>query len=133
MSKFEEQTFKTCKRCNRLLPVDNFYINIRYNRLNKKGEPIKYYYSYCKDCMKITSRVNKGKRVYKYNIEANEAIKLLKVCEVYGSSENLCIDHRHSDNQIRGVLCRECNLALGLLKDNPNRIESLLRYLNKSL
>ena len=68
MSKFEEQTFKTCKRCNRLLPVDNFYTNIRYNRLNKKGEPIKYYYSYCKDCMKITSRVNKGKRVYKYNI-----------------------------------------------------------------
>ena len=80
--------------------------------------------------MKITGRVNKGKRVHKYNIEADEAIKLLKVC---GSSENLCIDHRHSDNQIRGVLCRECNLALGLLKDNPDRIESLLRYLNKSL
>ena len=77
--------------------------------------------------MKITSRVNKGKRVYKYNIEANEAIKLLKVCEVCGSSENLCIDHRHSDNQIRGVLCRECNLALGLLKDNPNRIERFIK------
>lgn len=28
--------------------------------------------------MKITSRVNKGKRVYKYNIEANEAIKKKK-------------------------------------------------------
>lgn len=133
MSKFEEQAFKTCRRCNLSLPVSDFYVNVRYNRLNKNGEPIKYYYSYCKDCMKILSRVNKGKRIYKYNIEADEAEQLLKVCEVCGSSENLCIDHRHSDNQIRGILCRECNLALGLLKDNPERIESLLNYINKSL
>ena len=31
----------------------------------------------------------------------------------------------------RGLLCAECNLALGLLADNPQRLENLAAYLRK--
>ena len=42
------------------------------------------------------------------------------------------IDHNHKTGQVRGVLCAECNRALGLLQDNPDTIQGLLNYLNKN-
>lgn len=39
------------------------------------------------------------------------------------------VDHDHRTFVVRGLLCRECNLALGLLEDSPKRITSLLRYI----
>jgi hypothetical protein len=33
--------------------------------------------------------------------------------------------------EFRGLLCRLCNAALGLLKDDPERISNLLSYLQK--
>lgn len=39
------------------------------------------------------------------------------------------IDHEHSTGIVRGLLCRACNTALGLLRDDPRRIAGLIRYL----
>lgn len=39
------------------------------------------------------------------------------------------IDHCHTTNQVRGLLCTHCNLALGLLKDDAERIVGLADYL----
>jgi hypothetical protein len=41
---------------------------------------------------------------------------------------DLHVDHDHGTGRYRGVLCRDCNLALGLLKDSPARMEKLARY-----
>jgi hypothetical protein len=38
------------------------------------------------------------------------------------------LDHDHKTSRIRGILCGSCNRALGLLRDEPQRIEKLLRY-----
>lgn len=43
--------------------------------------------------------------------------------------ETACVDHCHSTNTIRGLLCNHCNRALGLLKENPSVIENLLNYI----
>jgi len=38
-------------------------------------------------------------------------------------------DHCHTTQKVRGLLCRECNLTLGLVHDNPARLLSLVDYL----
>jgi hypothetical protein len=44
----------------------------------------------------------------------------------------LFIDHCHTTNKIRGLLCRPCNLVLGFAKDNVNVLEESIKYLVSS-
>ncbi len=58
------------------------------------------------------------------------------VCECCGLpptewSRKLCLDHDHLLDTFRGWLCRKCNLALGSLDDDPERIKSLYKYLTR--
>ena len=39
------------------------------------------------------------------------------------------IDHNHKTGVIRGVLCRNCNSALGLFQDDTEILEKAIRYL----
>ena len=39
------------------------------------------------------------------------------------------LDHDHSTGQLRGVLCRNCNMALGLFGDDPRLVEAAEKYL----
>ena len=52
-----------------------------------------------------------------------------------------CVDHDHQccpgdkktcGNCVRGLLCHQCNIALGLLSDNPDEIEKLLVYIKNT-
>ena len=45
-----------------------------------------------------------------------------KICQVCGTQNNLGI--------IRGRLCNNCNTALGLLSDDPERIRKLADYIS---
>ena len=42
-----------------------------------------------------------------------------------------CLDHDHLTGIPRAVLCHACNASLGLLKEDPARIEALLEYAKK--
>lgn len=44
-------------------------------------------------------------------------------------SNDLCIDHDHITGKVRGLLCRDCNFALGLFKDNINNLTNAIKYL----
>ena len=41
----------------------------------------------------------------------------------------LVVDHCHSTGVVRGLLCHNCNRALGLLKDNLTTIANSMEYL----
>lgn len=41
------------------------------------------------------------------------------------------LDHSHSNQKVRGLLCGRCNRALGLLKDNPTIIQNAINWLDK--
>jgi hypothetical protein len=41
----------------------------------------------------------------------------------------MMIDHDHTDGHFRGLLCFQCNIALGLAFDSPERLEAMARYL----
>ena len=47
------------------------------------------------------------------------------------SNRTLCVDHDHQCGMVRGLLCNNCNFALGLLGESQKRIQSLADYLCK--
>ena len=42
-----------------------------------------------------------------------------------------CVDHNHVTNLVRGLLCVECNTALGKFKDNPIILREAALYLER--
>ena len=47
------------------------------------------------------------------------------------NSKNVHIDHDHKTGKIRGILCQKCNLAIGLLRDNPEYTKRATEYLER--
>lgn len=44
-------------------------------------------------------------------------------------SRRLSVDHCHKTGKLRGLLCHQCNFALGSLQDDPNIAASAAAYL----
>lgn len=42
------------------------------------------------------------------------------------------VDHCHKTGKVRGILCHRCNIALGMLLDNPNACLRAAVYLLNS-
>ncbi len=57
-------------------------------------------------------------------------------CEIctrpFRSLSHAHVDHCHKTGKVRGLLCAQCNTALGLLKDSPDRITAALGYLERN-
>lgn len=51
-------------------------------------------------------------------------------CWICKSTNRLVVDHCHSTGIIRGVLCSNCNAALGMFKDDTERLARGIDYLN---
>lgn len=45
----------------------------------------------------------------------------------------LCVDHCHTTGKVRGLLCHNCNRALGLLQDNTDNLKRAIEYLKEEL
>ena len=42
----------------------------------------------------------------------------------------LSVDHSHKHGNVRGLLCRACNLSLGLMREDAEAIANLSEYAN---
>lgn len=51
------------------------------------------------------------------------------ICSICGERTRVCQDHDHLSGLLRGKLCRNCNLALGIFKENKESLLGALRYL----
>ena len=49
----------------------------------------------------------------------------------HGKVREFCVNHDHSDNKVRGILCSDCNRGLGLFADNPSRLRAAADYLDR--
>lgn len=45
------------------------------------------------------------------------------------SAKYFAVDHNHNNGKVRGLLCSNCNRAIGLLKDSPKLLHDAARYL----
>ena len=48
-----------------------------------------------------------------------------------GKRQSLSIDHDHASGKNRGLLCRDCNFAIGLFEDNAAIVQKAVQYLRK--
>ena len=47
-----------------------------------------------------------------------------------GEIRGLNVDHDHDTGAVRGLLCSNCNTAIGLLRDDPVRLQAAIVYLS---
>lgn len=54
-------------------------------------------------------------------------------CAICGKvfSDDDCIDHNHETLELRGLLCSNCNVGIGMLGDNPDTLNKASNYLLK--
>ncbi len=136
---------KECRKCKQKKSVNDFYNNSR--NTDKKQ-------AYCKPCShsgaKETNRIRRsnGKayvynRKYYYRISDTEFADLMEkqngLCAICGGVESpnspfkrLSIDHCHITNKVRGLLCSNCNTALGKFKDSKEMLQAALSYLEET-
>ena len=86
--------------------------------------------------IKETSRKNLLKREYGLSVKQFERLKkthneLCWICGKNNKSRNLCVDHDHKTKKIRGLLCDNCNITLGLVNDNSFILFKMILYLKK--
>jgi len=48
-----------------------------------------------------------------------------------GRVQRLSVDHNHRTNESRGLLCTNCNRAIGLMQEDPSRFEAAAQYLKQ--
>jgi hypothetical protein len=73
-----------------------------------------------------------------YGISYDQLLELYKKCNnrcsICGIEEKdikgkLHVDHCHDTGKIRGLLCKNCNVALGHFKDNVDLLKKAINYL----
>lgn len=146
---FNDGTARRCTRCKEIKPFEEFV---------KRGPKRGGYGTECKACKRVRSSEEyhaspieqariRGKNLKKnfgITLEEYNAMLTLQngLCAVCRKEEtridprrrivsSLAVDHDHTTGAIRGLLCYTCNMALGFLQEDPDRIQSLLAYLLK--
>lgn len=77
------------------------------------------------------------KKATLYNISVEDLQKLYDdangKCEICGNEPNrwLVVDHCHNSTKVRGIICEQCNQALGLFKDNPEVMRAAALYIER--
>jgi hypothetical protein len=124
---------KRCPRCRRYKPFTDF----PKNRASRDGLG-----TYCKPCHGEVVRSNQllrhgGHRNYllkfRYGMDEAEADFLMNaqggLCAICGVEPAEHVDHDHHTGKIRGILCFNCNGALGRFEDDPDIMERAIEYL----
>ncbi len=144
---------KKCSCCKKTFSINYFNVN------NGQKDKHDYYCKKCiSEKKKIfrskypDKRKNEAKRYrkkypqkeredqlkYRYSLSIEEYNNILisqngrcKICFDPPNKKPLFVDHNHKTNQIRGLLCPQCNYALGLLKEDEKRMLRMIEYIKK--
>lgn len=84
-------------------------------------------------------RINNPQRIKNIRLKTRYGISLLDyermfneqngLCKICRKSKKLLVDHNHKNKKVRGLLCHQCNYALGFLDDNVLLLKSALNYI----
>lgn len=134
---------KTCRACNTEKPLSEFHRESRTSD-GRRGS--------CKSCMNAirmsryydnpskskacNKRRNLIRAAAKQGISENllvvisrEREKSCWICKGKKPEKTLHMDHDHKTGKFRGLICYNCNLAIGYLKDDPDLLRRVAAYL----
>lgn len=139
-----------CTKCGELKKPDEFY----HSRRKADGYSL-YRAGECKICAlkdrkehytENREKILDRKRFRSYGISRDEYLQMLDeqegVCAICKREERsratvtnnmraLAVDHCHDTGNVRGLLCKTCNLGLGFFEDNPKFLNKAIRYLKE--
>jgi hypothetical protein len=80
---------------------------------------------------KVSSRKSHLKREYGLTLEAFDAVLTSQGggCAICGRPEPDNVDHDHVTGRVRGILCFNCNVAIGHVGDDEDRLAAAMAYL----
>lgn len=116
---------KQCKDCDEWLPLWD------YGKRSAAWDGLEYR---CRECFSLVNRranlkKNYGLSVDEYAVMVERQAGVCACCgEPCSKWANLSVDHDHDTGAVRALLCHKCNTALGLLDEDPNKIEALAAY-----
>lgn len=92
---------------------------------------------YMKDYLPFYNRLKKyGITKEQYNQMLQDQGGVCKICSEPPTGfwknnvpKKLCVDHDHSTNKVRGLLCDSCNVGLGKFRDNIEILSKAVGYL----
>ena len=115
----------SCKKCNKI-NWDKWVENNKehYKEIKRKGQNLFHHEhkkyerrGITKDQYDIIFDIQKGK---------------CSICKEHSKDgTSLAMDHNHKTNEFRGLLCKECNRALGLFGDNIDVLQNAVIYLQE--
>ena len=145
---------KKCTKCGNERTLDDF----RRNGRIRKSTGTRNWSSWCNPCHRSYNReryrndpkyraliLNRDKvkarnerllRVYgisaaEYDVIFTNQRGQCKICGEKAKTKRLSIDHDHDTGRIRGLLCNNCNAAVGFLKDDPKLARNIIKYLGQ--
>lgn len=143
-----------CPSCDSFFPLDNFHKDARgtlgLTRRCKQCHSGKSYQSRIKRPNLRSERYESMRKWMldsKYNLTVEDFERLLKqqrgLCKICGTKPEkwwsneanggLSIDHHHACGKVRGLLCSNCNTAIGLLGENDKNLKRAIKYLKMSV
>lgn len=130
---------KRCSNCQVEKPLSEF--PKRSNSKDGFRNQCKSCYNSCKRSWKKQNpqKVTEWHYKYNYGITVSQKEEMIKsqnnqcaICgEMFSLKRDTHVDHNHNTNEVRGILCSNCNTSLGGFKDSINNLESAIQYLKK--
>lgn len=89
------------------------------------------------DRLQVCRKSDSYARWHKYGLSetAYQALIVQQggVCAICREAKPLCVDHCHRTKRVRALLCFDCNLALGFLRESPLTARAAASYLEQQL
>jgi hypothetical protein len=116
--------YKRCPKCTQVKPLANFAKAAK--QAGGRG-------SWCGPCKYARDNETRFQRLYGINTADRDRLVEAQggLCAICLTRPAVHVDHDHKTGRVRGVLCFQCNVALGHLQDDVRVLHRAVAYLQR--
>ena len=134
---------RKCNKCGEVKQLTDFYKTGRKTDKNKENR-----HYVCKECTKARVKAKNDANpdlARDRHLVRTYGISLAEYKDMFDDQDGKCaccgtdkpggrwdtfqVDHDHVTQAIRQLLCKDCNIVLGIVQDSPEHLMRLIQYL----